>query len=131
MNLQQLTSIINNASLYTETTVAFAKTIKQQKLTDEQTQQEEKVTEEERIETIIRKAWQKEAEYLIWLTTISLNTLAGNPNIFQDDTAIFNAVRSAFLHLEPEQKQQAPMKNSKNISPYFKSGVVNLLKFKL
>ncbi len=42
MTLQQLTSIINNSHLYTETTVAFAKTVKGQKLLDEQTQQEEK-----------------------------------------------------------------------------------------
>lgn len=40
MTLQQLQSIINNAHLYTDTTVAFAKTIKLKKLEEEQQQQE-------------------------------------------------------------------------------------------
>ncbi len=68
MTLQQLTSIINNANLYTETTVAFAKTVKAQKLLDEQSQQEEK----EDI-SALRSAFRlTETAFLQILTTVTL-----------------------------------------------------------
>ncbi len=69
MNLQQLTSIINNADRYTETTVAFAITVKKDKLANESQEQADK---EESID--IRNELQRaESEFLKELIIVTEN----------------------------------------------------------
>ncbi len=70
-NLQQLTTIINNPSDYTDSTVANAKTIKAKKLLEEQEQQEQK----EVFGDFIIKLQQDETSFLQALTLVTLGNL--------------------------------------------------------
>jgi len=115
MNLQQLTTIINNPTEYTPQTVAHAITIKAAKLILEEGEQEEEQKTKLSIEEFFTAWVWEESRFLTELSKITLNDLLGNPNYIANDTTLrqtFGAVTSARQRTSTSDLALKQMQNS-------------------